>query len=180
MSKKHSSLTSSIPEGDKGSEATVASAAFAIRSRYDFSRVPVRLICVDGEDRTQQSFRDECDINVLMKRYEKTGVLPSFGRREPQYLDATAIDFQSSMDRVAEVQGVFSKLDARTRARFENNPELMLEFLADPANDAEAVKLGLKVPEVKPEAPVGGGVEKGEVASPVDKSSEATEVKNAV
>lgn len=114
-----------------------------IRSAYDGSRVVVRLICTEDEDRTQQQFKDECDINVLMKRYERTGILPLGPDIPPQYADVSAMDFTTSMNQVAMVRGVFSQLDAHTRARFENNPELMLEFIADPANEAEAVKLGL-------------------------------------
>lgn len=124
-----------------------------IRSAYDGSRVRIRLICCDGEDRTQQQFKDECDINVLMSRYEKTGVLPQGRDTPPQYADVSAMDFTESMNQIAMVNGVFSQLDARTRARFENNPENMLEFIADPANQAEAVKLGL-LPEPQKSEPV--------------------------
>jgi len=132
----------------------VAGAAVVIRSAYDGSRVRVGLFCPTLEDRTQQQYRDECNINFLMKRYEKTGILPQ-GRDAPlQYADVSAMDFTESMNRVAVVRGVFSQLDARTRARFENNPEHMLEFLADPGNAAEAVKLGLLKAEAKEEAPL--------------------------
>lgn len=135
-----------------------------IRSAYDGSRVRVRLICVEGEDRTQQQFKDECDINVLMSRYEKTGILPQGRDAPPQFLDVSSMDFTTAMNQIAEVNGVFSQLDARTRARFENNPELMLEFLADPANEAEAVKLGLR--EAQKQAPVKGPDPKPAAGSP--------------
>jgi len=114
-----------------------------IRSRYDGSRVRVGVACTAAEDRAKQSFKNDCDINVLMKRFEKTGVLPDFGNRIPQFADVSALDFTESANQVARVRGAFSMLDARTRARFENRPELMLEFIADPSNRAEAVKLGL-------------------------------------
>lgn len=114
-----------------------------IRSAYDGSRVRFPLLCDLAKDRTQQSFKDECDINVLMKRYERTGILPVGRDVPPQFGDVTSLDFTESMNQVAAVRGVFSQLDARTRARFENDPSQMLDFLADPANAAEAVKLGL-------------------------------------
>lgn len=114
-----------------------------IRSAYDGSRVRVRLICTEGEDRTRQEFKDECDINVLMARYERTGILPQGREISTTYADVSAWDFADSMQKIATVKGIFSQLDARTRARFENNPEIMLEFIADPANIAEAVKMGL-------------------------------------
>lgn len=129
---------------------TGAVQAPVIRATYPFVRVPVLLMCDPAEDRTQQSFKDECNINFLMKRYEKTGVLPVGRQTRPQYVDATVINFQSAMERVAEVRGVFSLLDAKTRKRFENDPEQMLEFLADPSNLEEARRLGLVAPEEAP------------------------------
>lgn len=170
--------SSTAPEADR-----IAATLPRIRSAYDGSRVRVGVACTAAEDRTQQSFKDDCNINVLMKRYEKTGILPQ-GRDLPmQYADVSAIDFQSSMDRVALVRGVFSQLDARTRLRFENDPEQMLEFVGNPENAAEAVKLGLlpkaavksepKVPDVKPgsrQGDAGEGV-KGEVGAPPEKAA---------
>lgn len=154
--------SSTAPEADR-----VGATVPRIRSAYDGSRVSVPLVCTAAEDRTQQSFKDECNINVLMKRYEKTGILPQ-GRDIPmQYADVSAIDFQSSMDRVALVRGVFSQLDARTRLRFENDPEQMLEFVANPDNAAEAVKLGLLEPRAKAQPPLKAAEEPvGSVGTP--------------
>lgn len=150
VSKNTLPLQAEAPQAPKASGASGAGAAS--RSVVPAVRVPVLLMCSAEEDRAKQAFKDECDINVLMRRYEKTGVLPLGRGQAPVYVDASVIDFQASMDRVAQVRGVFSLLDARTRARFENNPEFMLEFLADPANKEEAVKLGLLPPDPKPAA----------------------------
>jgi len=171
------SLKAEAPEGPKASEASGAKAAVYIRSAYDGRRVRQTLYCDPKKDRTQQSFKDECDINVLMKRYEKTGILPTGRDLPPQFGDVTSVDFMESMNQVATVRGVFSQLDARTRARFENDPAQMLDFMADPANRAEAVKLGLlpKVPEEAPQSAVAVPAEavKGEVAPPPVKAPEA-------
>lgn len=152
-----------------------------IRSAYDGLRRRVALFCDPKRDRTQQSFKDECDINVLMKRFEKTGILPAGRDLPPQFGDVTSFDFVESMNQVAAVRGVFSQLDARTRARFENDPAQMLDFLADPANGPEAVKLGLrpKAPQETPQSIVAAPAEpvKGVVVPPVDKSPEAAEAK---
>lgn len=137
------SLQANGPEGAmEGAKAPVASVPL-IRARFPFVRVPVLVVCSEAEDRTQQAFKDECDINFLMKRFEKTGILPQGRSVPPQYLDATLFDFTEAQNRVAQVRGVFSMLDARTRARFENDPANMLDFLANPENHAEAIKMGL-------------------------------------
>lgn len=159
----------------KADEVGVASGVVVIRGPYDGRRFAVRLICVDGEDRTQQSGKDECDINVLMKRYAQTGVLPPARDGDPVYADVSAMDFTASMNQVARVNGFFSRMPADVRARFLNSPAVMLEFCADPANAVEAAKLGLipapKAPEVAAGAPVAapapGGVGSPGVASGV-------------
>lgn len=94
---------------------------------------------------TQQHFRDECDINNIMKKYEKNGTLPDgYNEKQPIFGDFSEIpDFQSTANLIAEVQTAFNKLPASTRARFNHSPAAALDFLADSNNTAEAFKLGL-------------------------------------
>ena len=55
------------------------------------------LDCGD-ESVTQQCFKDECDINILLAKFAVTGQLPE-NVRVPQYVDfEEAFDFQSSMN----------------------------------------------------------------------------------
>lgn len=103
-------------------------------------RVP--LIC--GKSRTKQSFKEECDINRILQQFRKTGLVDFFNKHSPQYGDVTGINFQQAMDNVVAVRNVFDDLPAVTRARFRNDPAEFVDFLSDPANDAEAIKLGLK------------------------------------
>jgi hypothetical protein len=44
----------------------------------------------------------------------------------------------------------FMRMDAKVRARFNNSPQVFLEFFANPDNVDEAVRLGLAVPHAKP------------------------------
>lgn len=99
--------------------------------------------CSKEESRTKQSFKDECDINFIMKRYEKTGVIDFVNRRAARFGDATAQDFHESMCLVRDASAAFDGLPAHLRSRFQNDPEQLLAFLDDDENRAEAVKLGL-------------------------------------
>lgn len=99
--------------------------------------------------RTKQSFKAECDVNTIMGRYAKSGVLPQGGRPK-QYINAGALEFQEAMQLIVEAQTAFDQLPAATRERFGNNPAGLLAFLEDPGNRAEAIKLGL-VPPPAPE-----------------------------
>lgn len=91
----------------------------------------------------QQSFKDECDINTILERFGVTGELPT-ARAVPQYGDfSQVVDYQTAMNSVRASQEAFMELPAKIRARFENDPAKLLDFLGDEANRDEAVALGL-------------------------------------
>jgi len=93
--------------------------------------------------RTQQSFRDECDINTILKRFNVTGQLP-VGSVQPQYGDFSGItDYQSALNAVMAAQDSFLALPAKLRARFDNDPALFVDFASDEANKDEMKALGL-------------------------------------
>ncbi len=85
-----------------------------------------------------------------MARFVKTGMIDFVNKHEPQYGDVTALDFQSSMERVATSREMFADLPAKVRDRFNNDPAELLQFLEDPRNKAEAVLLGLAKDDRKP------------------------------
>lgn len=92
---------------------------------------------------TQQQFREECDINVLVARFGITGTMPQ-NPDLPSYQDFDDIfDFHTAQNAVTHARQAFEALPARIRSRFNHSPQALLTFLADPANKAEAVALGL-------------------------------------
>lgn len=93
--------------------------------------------------RTKQSFKDECDINVIMRRYQVTGELVHLNQRSPLFGDFPDMDFQSAMAIVIQARENFATLPSEVRDRFANDPGRLLSFLQDPANREEAIKLGL-------------------------------------
>lgn len=99
--------------------------------------------CTKEEDMTQQSFKEESDINEIVRRFGLTGQMPA-DFRAPQSGDFTGIyDFQSAMNAVRQAQESFDSLPANIRAKFDNNPQKMMDFLLDEKNVAEARELGL-------------------------------------
>lgn len=103
---------------------------------------------------TKQEFADECDINVIMARYQSTGVLPVIQAREGRFVDAPEDDYHSAMIKVAEANSMFAQLPARIRDRFENDPGQLIAFLQDDRNLQEARELGIVEPERVPPAPI--------------------------
>lgn len=102
-----------------------------------------------GESRTKQSFKAECDINHIMARFLRTGVIDAQNRHAPRYGDCSGQDFTSYMNIIASSRSIFQELPAQLRARFENSPAKFLDFVHDARNAEEARELGL----LKPAAP---------------------------
>jgi len=118
-----------------------------IRSTYNYDPDLVSLenglACDPEESVVQQQFAEECDINTIVRRFGLTGELPN-GVAMPMVGDFTAVtDFQSAMNVVRQAEEAFMTLPGEVRARFVNDPQRVLQFLEDPANRDEAVKLGL-------------------------------------
>lgn len=108
---------------------------------------------------TQQSDAVDCDINCIVDRAMRTGMVdPSLIRQVGSFTDAVAATLQAetfsdAMRLQAEGVSAFESLPSQIRNRFGNSPSKLLEFLSDPGNREEAEKLGLieKISAVSPQ-----------------------------
>lgn len=124
---------------------------------------------------TKQSFKDECDINTIMSRYQSTGELPDLALVAPQYLDATGMDFQVMQNKLVEAQNLFDALPSAVRNRFANDPGEFLAFVSDISNRDELKKMGLLNESYEPPAPPSPKGKREQAAS----GSAAVEAENA-
>lgn len=92
---------------------------------------------------TDQSFRDEADINTIMARYQSTGEMPVITKANGQFLDVVGMDFAAHMDQINEARELFGQLPSNLRARFDNDPGAFLDYCSDPVNRPEMLSLGL-------------------------------------
>lgn len=94
--------------------------------------------------RTQQNMRDECNINLIMKKYEKSKVLDHLNEHQGDYGDYINYDdYHTSMNRVLEARDTFMTIPASIRSEFQNDPSVFLQFAQDPKNVDRMVELGL-------------------------------------
>lgn len=92
---------------------------------------------------TQQHFKDETDINNILRQFNVTGLLPETPL-SPRYGDFTGIsDYQTALNQVIAAESEFMALPANIRSRFDNDPAKLIEFLENSNNKDEAIKLGL-------------------------------------
>lgn len=105
---------------------------------------------------TKQSFKEECDINNIIKSFSQTGMITHISERaaQGQYLDLPdSVDFQDALSLVDQARTAFMSLPSKIRDRFDSDPEQFLAFIHDPKNEAEARELGLLNPLPAPSAP---------------------------
>lgn len=103
---------------------------------------------------TQQQYKDECDVNNIMKKYKATGLVSHLNKKIGKYADMSSVkDYQTMLDTVIEAQQAFDSLDAELRYRFRNDPGELISFLADEKNYEEALKLGLVNEKAPPSPP---------------------------
>lgn len=109
---------------------------------------------VVGETMTKQSFKDECDINNILRKYEKTGLISHLSAYRGRYEELPSnIDYQESLHAIMEADQAFASLPSRLRSRFDNDPALFLEFVGS-ATAEQLVEVGLAEPRqaVSPQA----------------------------
>ena len=84
-----------------------------VRSAYMFDTAAVfnETALDTGEDAvTQQCYKDECDINILLAKFAVTGQLPD-NVRVPQFVDfEEAFDFHSSMNVIRAAEEAFNAM----------------------------------------------------------------------
>ena len=86
-----------------------------------------------GESKTQQHFKDSCDVNNIVAHYQQTGVDPYADRRASQQFGfATSETYESAMRNVAEVNSAFAALPSEERALHLHDPARWLSAQASP------------------------------------------------
>lgn len=98
---------------------------------------------VDPITLTQQQFKDECDINTILAKYQKTRAYTHANNHQPNYGYVTSNDFRESMEIVTNAQEMFDELPSSIRNKFRNNPEEFMDFVQNPENAPEMAVLGL-------------------------------------
>lgn len=98
--------------------------------------------------RTKQAFKQECDINHIMKKFKKIEGVDFLSRYQGytggQFGDFTGVtDYRSAIEQIRSAEAVFDSLPAMVRRRFDNDPASFLDFCQNPANAGELVAMGL-------------------------------------
>lgn len=115
---------------DQPRRPTMKGTIMKIRKRFS-ERVQVGVACTAEEKRTKGSFKEECDINKIIARAKKSGMLPP-SAKVPVYGDfADVPSYQAALDLVIQAEAAFAALPADVRAECFNSPQVFLEKVKD-------------------------------------------------
>lgn len=92
---------------------------------------------------TQQNHKRECDVNYIVAKYDKTGIIDKVQSIEARYGDVTGADFRKAQDLYLNASNMFEQMPKEIKKRFRQNAGDFLEFMENPENREEAIKLGL-------------------------------------
>lgn len=114
------------------------------RNRYDepmHVKSPTK-----GPTRTKASAAGDVNVNEIIKKHRRTGVVTHWSGKTPMYGDFTqSVDLHSALNLVREAEAAFMELPAEVRKVAKNDPAYFLELLAQEAGTAELVSAGLEV-----------------------------------
>lgn len=113
---------------------------YGVRNKFDRNRVSHDF---SEGNQTKQAFKDECDINQIMARYQKTGAMDHFATHQATYGDIPAVDFQEAMNLVTSTNQMFNELPSSIRSAVNNDPAQFLAFVQDPENAETLREWGL-------------------------------------
>lgn len=126
-----------------------------------------------GKSRTRQQDADYADINKIMAKYIKTGVLP-VATRQGFFDDVSTVgDYREAIERVEHAEKWFMALPPKIRFKFENDPAQFLDFVSNPENMSEIEEMGLiESEQIAPAKPVEAVPKKNsETAEPTPKAA---------
>lgn len=129
----------------------------------------------EGVSMTDQSDKNMVDINVIMKNYAKTGLLPQFKDKIGHYIDTTQIpSYMEAQAQIEHAKNLFMQLPSQVRKLMDNNPANLEKVLVNPEYKEILIKCGvLEKPKVIEQSDdLGKPAAKQEQAKAGDKKSD--------
>ncbi len=93
------------------------------------------------DGRTKQSFKDETDINKILKRAQKSGTISHLNQYEARYGDFTGFDFFEAQLKISQGGEIFAALPTEIRNEFNQSPAKFFDFVNDPANKDDLARV---------------------------------------
>jgi hypothetical protein len=92
---------------------------------------------------TEQSHKKMCDVNNIIRKYDKTGLLTHVSNMEYRFGAMSSMDFKQMNDQIAEFKSNVEALPSSIRKELGVTPMNVLKWFEDPKNRDRAIELGL-------------------------------------
>lgn len=128
-----------------------------IRSAYS----PRHIVSIDQFDagQTKQSHKKECDINVIMAKYQKQGVITHINDNAATYGDYDSTEYHEALSIIAEGDSMFAELPSKARQAFDNDPAKFMDAVNSPEGVERLKELGLAYGDPYKAQPVEGNTD---------------------
>lgn len=80
---------------------------------------------------TKQEFKNDVNMNSIMKRYRSTGILPVSNAKAVFGDFSKVYDYQTAVQKVMEIDEEFLKLPSHVRERYGNNPDMFMQAISN-------------------------------------------------
>lgn len=107
---------------------------------------------VEGPTMTEQNHEKTCNINTIMAKYQKTGVVDHINKHQGRYADVSGADFRTALELCTEQQTIFEELPATARDYFGHDVAEYVDFVSD-GGDLNEILAPTPVAPETPETP---------------------------
>lgn len=104
-----------------------------------------------GQTMTEQHHEKSCNINSIMDKYQKTGLVSHMNTHKGTYGDVSGADFKQAQDLICEQKSIFEELPASARAKFDNDPANYLDMIIQEDGAEQLAQILNPEPEPAPE-----------------------------
>lgn len=105
-------------------------------------KIRVQIDWPEDAQGAKQEFKDECDINIILKRFEKQGILTHVNNKIPYFGEAPSQTYTEVMHQMAAAKEYFETLPSSIRNEFGNSVSEFIDFATNPENGDALEALG--------------------------------------
>lgn len=115
--------------------------------RTQYTKAPDVGLKFKGKSLTKQAFKNECDINNVIKKYQSGGMITHISNKPLKYGDSPSLDFQQTQLALAAANSLFENLPSDKRGIFDSVSDF-IEKIGNPDFRDQLIQEGiLQAPE---------------------------------
>ena len=80
------------------------------------------------------SFAKELDVNNIIKKYNKTGILQKANQFEGEFGEFASYDLREAIEKVQNAETLFMEVPSKIRAQFDNDAGAFIDYATNPQN----------------------------------------------